>query len=448
MNFDVNPGKTQSKSETAAATLLFVDDESNILSSLKRLFRPLGYRIITAQSGAEGLTTLEAQQVDLIISDMRMPGMDGATFLAQAAQQWPATVRILLTGYSDLTSTIAAVNKGRIYRYISKPWEENDIVLTVKRALEQKHLEEERRRLEILTKKQNEELRELNATLESKVAARTGELQQTVSFLELAHKSLDQSYRTTVEVFSNLIEMRESRGQGRARVIAQQVAQLAELLGLDTAESQNLHYAALLRNIGKINLSDHLLAKPFSTMNETERKTFIQHPIVGEGLLMALEPLQEAASLIHYQHEHYDGTGYPDGIKGDAIPVGARILKVVGDYNDLQHGLLLTAHLDQSEARDYLVKHRGTRYDPQMVDMFRKVIGRLAEHKDKVSERCVKSNGLQIGMVLSRDLVLNDKVLLLSQGHSITEHIIERIHHLEESINDDLEIYVLTEGVD
>ncbi len=121
------------------ATLLFVDDEANILSALKRLFRPLGYRILTAEGGAAGLDIFAQNSIDLVISDMRMPEMNGAQFLEQVRLKWPDAVRILLTGYADVSSTIAAINKGEIYRYIAKPWEDNDIVLAVKHALEYKH---------------------------------------------------------------------------------------------------------------------------------------------------------------------------------------------------------------------------------------------------------------------------------------------------------------------
>jgi len=439
---------TGEKDDNGDLTLLFVDDERNILSSLKRLFRPRGYRILTALSGREGLAVMEKETVDLVVSDMRMPEMDGAAFLGQAASRWPDTERILLTGYSDLTSTIAAVNQGRIYRYISKPWEDNDILLTVKRALEQKRLEKERQRLEALTRRQNEQLKALNASLEDKVVARTSELQQTVSFLELAQQLLNKSYCTTVEVFSNLVEMREHHGRGWNRRIARQVSQVAELSGMDSEDVRDLYYAALLRNIGKISLTDQLVRKPFSTMNDSEHRAFVQHPVVGAGVLIALEPLQGAARLIHHQHENFDGSGFPDSLKGEAIPLGARILKVVGDYHDLQHGLLLSAHLEPNQSRDYLLEQRGRRYDPEVVAFLQKVLGRLAESQDKVAERSVKSNGLQSGMVLSRDLMLNNEILLLSRGHRLSEAIIERIYHMEESIDRDLEIYVLIDRED
>ena len=119
----------------APFTLLFVDDEANILSSLRRLLRPLGYRIFIANGGAEGLAVLEKEHVDLVISDMRMPEMDGATFLAEVAKRWPETVRILLTGYSDLASIVGSINDGEVYRFISKPWNHQELQQTVAEAV-------------------------------------------------------------------------------------------------------------------------------------------------------------------------------------------------------------------------------------------------------------------------------------------------------------------------
>ena len=167
------------KEETARqATLLFVDDEPNILSALKRLFRPLGYRIFTAAGGAAGLAILAREQVDLVVSDMRMPEMNGAQFLERVRQEWPDTVRILLTGYAEIGSTIDAINKGEIFRYVSKPWEDSDITLTIKHALERRDLERRNKGLEELTRKQEEKIKQLNADLEEKVKTRTEEVRR------------------------------------------------------------------------------------------------------------------------------------------------------------------------------------------------------------------------------------------------------------------------------
>ncbi|MCB1968144.1 MAG: response regulator, partial [Candidatus Accumulibacter sp.] len=186
----------------APATLLLVDDEPSILSALRRLFRPCGYRILTAESGAAGLELLGHEDVDLIISDMRMPEMDGAQFLERVRAEWPRVVRILLTGYADITSTVNAINKGEIYRYISKPWDDNDIVLIVRDALERQRLQRENTRLLALTQSQNEELKVLNSGLEARVRERTVELEQVNGFLNLANDTLKQSFLVSIKVFS------------------------------------------------------------------------------------------------------------------------------------------------------------------------------------------------------------------------------------------------------
>jgi len=154
------------------ATVLCVDDEPNILSSLRRLFRPAGYRVLLAESGALGLAVLEKEQVDLVISDMRMPEMNGAQFLGQVRSRWPDTMRLLLTGYSDIQSIQDAINCGEIYRYITKPWDDNDIVLLVRHALERRALEQDKLRLEALTLRQNEQLKSLNHNLEAQRSRR------------------------------------------------------------------------------------------------------------------------------------------------------------------------------------------------------------------------------------------------------------------------------------
>ena len=142
-------------------TILIVDDEKNYPRILGAVLEDEGFEILTANSSVQALEILHASDIDLVLTDMRMPEMDGAQFLEQVQQRWPNIVRILLTGYADITSTINAINKGKIFSYISKPWDDNDITVEVKRALEYKGLQKERNRLLALSQKQNAELKEL-----------------------------------------------------------------------------------------------------------------------------------------------------------------------------------------------------------------------------------------------------------------------------------------------
>lgn len=427
---------------TEPAALLFVDDEANILSALRRLFRPLGYRIFTAGSGAEGLEVFEQNPVDLVISDMRMPEMNGAQFLEKVRARWPDAVRILLTGYADVTSTIAAINKGEIYRYIAKPWDDNDIVLTVKHALERKNLELEKQRLEVLTLRQNEELKDLNASLEARVRERTEELRQAMGFLEVAHKKLKEGYLTSLKVFSNLMELREGAMAGHSRRVADHARRLARRLGMTEGEVQDVLFAGLLHDIGKIGLPDRLLHKPFSALTTEERAEVIKHPATGQAALMALENMKEAARLIRSHHERFDGLGFPDGLAGTAIPRGARILAVANDYDALQSGSLMSKQMTQGEAREFLLEGRGKRYDPKVVDVFIEMLGGVDARADTVPEMKIASSALRRGMVLARDLVSPQGLLLLSKDYLLDDLLIEQIHSFEETEGKPLAIYV------
>lgn len=431
--------------ETLPATLLFVDDEPNILAALRRLFRPLGYRIFIAEGGAQGLEVIANEKVDLVISDMRMPEMDGAQFLEQVRLKSPDTVRILLTGYADISSTIAAINKGQIYRYIAKPWEDNDISLSVRYALEQKQLVREKARLEELTHKQNEELRDLNANLEEKVKARTEEVRQTMGFLEVAHEKLKKTFFTSIRIFSNLMELREGSMAGHSRRVADIARKLALQLGMSEAASQEVMIAALLHDIGKIGLPDNLLHKPFSTLTSEERTAVVKHPVVGQTALMALEQLQGAAGLIRSHHERFDGMGFPDGLIRQAIPLGARVLAVANDYDAVQLGHVLNRRLNTQDALLFIKDGQGSRYDPQVVDAFVAMMS-VGEKKRPQREAGLRPSNLKSGMVLTRDLVSRDGLLLLAEDYLLDDKLIERLQHHEITDGIPMTVYVKVKG--
>lgn len=428
-----------------AWTLLFVDDEANILSSLNRLFRPEGYRILTAPGGAKGLELLQSEPVDLVISDMRMPEMDGAAFLEQVAQRWPRVVRLILTGYADIGSTIAAVNKAGIYRYLQKPWEDNDIKLTVKHALEGQRLERERARLEALTQRQNAQLKELNSTLEARVVARTEDVRRALERLQSAHETLKRSYAATVEIFANLIEMRSGGAGADSRQVAAQAHALALQLALSETDAQHVLFAALLHDIGKIGLPDELLDKPFHGLIAAERALVAKHPALAQTLLMGLEPLRQTASLLRAHRERYDGKGYPDGLAGENIPLGARILGVVVDYHELQRGLIVPERLTPAQAQQFLRENRGMRYDPLAVDAFMKSLGTPRDPSAQ-GEMRLRAEALKPGMVLTRDLRTRGRLLLLSKGHVLDGATIARIRDMEAG-SEELALYVRVPAV-
>jgi putative nucleotidyltransferase with HDIG domain len=422
-------------------TVLFVDDEANILSSLKRLFHPCGYRILTAEGGRQALEIMALEPVDLVISDMRMPEMNGAQFLAQVYERWPETVRILLTGHSEIKDTIDAINQGHIYRYIAKPWEDNDIVLSVKQALHQKQLELANQRLEALTRKQNEELKDLNVNLEEKVKSRTEEVRQTMGFLEVAHTSLKKSFITSIRIFSSLIDMRHTSLAGHSHRVAELSRNIAVQMGMKEADIQDVFLAALLHDIGKIGLPDYLLEKPFSNLTSEERLQVVKHPVLGQTALMALEQMRVPAKLIRSHHEHFDGMGYPDKLSGFEIPMGARIIALANEYDSVQIGTLMTRRLNASDATRFIREESGRRYDPVVVDAFLTVQRAAGNATKPVRELALNSGQLKFGMLLSRDLISARGELLLSKDHMLDISFIEEIRIFEQ-LSGKLKIYV------
>lgn len=414
-------------------TVLCVDDEPNILSSLRRLFRPCGYRVLVAEGGAQGLEILRSDSVDLVISDMRMPHMDGAQFLKAVREGWPDVVRILLTGYADIASTIEAVNQGQIYRYVSKPWTDEDMVLTVRQALETRALQREKERLEALTREQNERLRQLNESLETKVQERTADLQR-------AHEKLKQSFLTAVKIFSTLMEMRHPVLAGHSRRVAALARSMAIHMGMNDLNVQNVFIAGMLHDIGKIGFPDSLLTRAVRTMSPEELVTYRKHPVDGVTALMALDELAPVTKLVRHHHERFDGQGFPDGLQGHEIPLGARLLAVANDYDSLQIGTFSALRFKPEEARQTLEKDRGKRYDPQALDALLAVT--TAAPKQPVRERKLLLSELRPGMVLSREFTRTSGALLLGVDQVLSAKLIERMQAYESSEGMEMSVYI------
>jgi response regulator RpfG family c-di-GMP phosphodiesterase len=414
--------------ETAAAfTLLCVDDEPNIVSALKRLFRPCGWRVLGADGGVPALQLLEHEAVDVVVSDMRMPGMDGAQLLERVAARWPQCVRLLLTGHADVGAIVAAVNRGQIWRYVHKPWDDDELLVTVRQAVERRALERETTRLQALTRAQNEALRSLNAGLEKRVDERTAEVTQ-------AHERLKRNYLASIKAFSNLIELRgmHTGGHlvGHSRRVADTARRVAQTMARPETEVQEIFIAGLLHDVGQIGLPDALLAKPVPRMSADEFVQYAKHPILGEQTLMALDDMQPVAALLRAHHERWDGRGFPDKHAGADIPLGARILAVADTYDDLQSGHIAAAALSSAEARTVMARGRGTQFDPEVLETFLHIT-EPARTRPLSPPRAMMTAQLEPGMVLARDFVSADGVVLLSAEHALDADLIQRIRNYE-----------------
>lgn len=420
------------------ATLLCVDDEPNILSALRRVFRSKGYQVLVAGSGDEGLDTLAHQPVDLVISDMRMPGMNGAQFLAQVAERWPMIMRLLLTGYAEVDAAIDAVNSGHIYGYYSKPWEDMELCLAVENAIRQKRLSEEKEHLLKELTERNQQLKTLNANLDKEVQVRTLQLQTALGKIKTAHQELKRQYSDTVRVFSRFVGLREGSFTGHARRVAERAQTLAKTLGMSAEEQQDLLFAGLLSQVGKLTLADRLVNTPLNLLKKSDRDSFMQHAATAGMVLKEIGTMQRASGLIAQQFEAYDGSGVPGGVAGEEIPLGARILAVVRDYDLYLEGRITGHPMSACEAQDQLRRLRKKKYDPAVVDALLTLVGKV---KDSIYRPVLEATpqdlipGMEIVEILYGDRVFLREVIL-------TPEMIREIQNLDIDLETPLNIKV------
>lgn len=426
--------------------VLCVDDEPSILRSLRRLLPKQNYQVFTAESGQAGLQILQQQPIDLVISDMRMPQMSGADFLEQVALNFPDTVRILLTGYADIDSTIKAVNRGRIHRYVQKPWDSEELLDILSQEMESKRLKRENQQLTELISAQNEELKQLNLVLEKKVEQRTEQIRKTLADLQKSHRQVKEQVRAIIRVFYNLLCLKGTQGSQYSQEVSQLCLLIAKRYELSDLECMNIKLAGLLSEVGVLCLNDRISYKPLYHMNTEELVEYKKHASLAFKAMSPVIHLSSIAQSILHQFDRFDGKhGSLRG--GEEIPLGARILTVARDYIYLIRGVSADLRCSAEGAVNQLMQSSELLYDPVIIQHLIAVIPDLdIEHLER-NEKVVSTPKLEPGMKLSRDLLTVSNLLLLPEGHIMNWQTIKRVQSYVESSNEVLRVYVYSSQV-
>lgn len=415
-------------------SLLLVDDEKNVLSSLKRLFRKANCDVFIANSGQEGLEVLKEQAIDVIVSDARMPEMAGPEFLAIAAEKHPNTIRILLTGYADMEAISDAINLGRISHYVEKPWDDEKLQTLVHDAFVTINLKKRNEHLQSLVTSQNEKLTAMNETLEATVKERTQKI------IEI-NAALQENYKNTIDLFANLLDMRTPRSSVDVPDIISLVTDMAELLNLPQRELIHLTRAAKMRYMSQMSFADELLFTPYVLLSEEQKHEYKQYPLKGATLLKNIRPLVPVADIILHHKEYLNGEGYPRGEKEASIPKSAQILTVANDYVELITGRMWETTLSHQDAMDYLISKSGTYYSTSAVEALKSCLStQKIEHS--IDDHCVASQQLTAGMILSRDLRNHHGDFLLAKGVELADSAIMLLIELEKSSKKEFNLFV------
>jgi len=415
--------------------LLCVDDEEAILRALHRVFRRAGYMVLTATGGEEGLQIIQKTPVSLIVSDQRMPGMSGVEFLRRAKRIAPDTVRILLTAHSDSEAAISAINRGEVFRFLLKPWDDGDLLMVVQEGLAMLNLKLQNRRLLQLTAQQNMRLRSLGQDLEAKVLERTEQLQRQSAQLQQLHAQLERDFVDLVNVCARLIEMHDSHSGSHSQRVGALARAIAEEMGLPPDEVRDVEIAGVLHDIGKIGTPEKLVNRRYENMTEAERRVIERHPVLGQASIQVVKSLKKVALLIRSHHENYDGTGYPDRLQGSAIPLGSRIIAVANGYD-------LASEMSQTPTSLSVVRGAGHRhvlenvaglYDPRVVRAFERVVEKRRQEEADFAEQAITLEEVREGMILSRDLYTRSGLLLVPKDEPLRQSYIEKIRTYNQS---------------
>ena len=438
-------------------TLLIVDDESSITRALQRLFRKEGYKILVAQSGAEGLEKLRAaaQDVSLIISDQRMPGMTGARFLEQAREIAPDAIRFLLTGYSDMDAVVQAVNSGGIDRYLNKPWNDDGLLLHVRQCLEHYELLNENRRLTELTTEQNKALSNLNAELEHKVVERTREIHLKNQALLNINQMLENGITDTVRLLAALVERLSPGLSLHLREVAHLARQTGKTMGLDDKTLDRIEMAGMVHDIGLLGMPDELWTKDIRSLSDEQSVLYSEHPVTTSIILENVERLSEVGEIVLFHHEQVDGKGFPNGLHGDQIPMASRIISAVSEYCRIAQSLPRDMKSLIKKSRRYFdaeawgrftieddpdpviheiaekmtLMEANRKFDPDVLSALIKTIGRTNRIPEVYT---IPIENLAAGMVLMEDLKVTNGRLLLTKGTRLKEKLVDSIKNVAE----------------
>jgi putative two-component system response regulator len=327
--------------------ILIVDDEPMICDILARRLSREGYVCVTANNGREALHHFYNEAFSLMISDIKMPEMDGIELLRKVKAMSPKLIVILITAYPDIDGALEAVRLGA-YDFILKPITLDLVAFSVKNALDKKRLEEE--------------VEAYHRNLEALVEERTSKLQH-------AYRTLKKSYLDSVKVLTEAIDAKDPYTRGHSDRVRKMSMRIATHLDFAEDQLESLEYGALLHDIGKIGIKDEVLQKQ-GTLTSEEYHYIQEHTVIGVKIVDGVDFFRDKVPMIRHHHEHFNGKGYPDGLIGDAIPLEARIIAVPDAFDAMTSMRPHREAMSLGEVLSEMERCNGEQFDPRILNIF------------------------------------------------------------------------------
>jgi putative nucleotidyltransferase with HDIG domain len=340
-------GSTSATSSMPVNRVLIVDDEEAIRDVVAAMLGAQGYECSACSNGREAVETVQKKTFDLVLSDLVMPEMDGMAMLERLREFDPDLPVVMVTAMHDVSTALEAIRKGA-YDYLLKPFDKNQLFFSVGRAIDHRRV--------IL------ENREYQLSLEKLVEKRTSELRRTLVQLE-------ESYDQTLQALGRALDLKDAETQGHCERVTAFTIAIAKAMPVDPFLLPHIARAAFLHDIGKMAIPDRILLKP-GPLDDAEREVMRSHCEIGYKMLIQIPFLREAAEIVLSHQEFYDGTGYPRALRGDAIPMGARVFAVADALDAMTSDRPYRKALSITYAREEIQRCSGTQFDPEVVERF------------------------------------------------------------------------------
>ena len=341
--------------------ILVVDDEPMIREILRETLEQEGHRVSEAENGKVACDMVGTEAFDLILTDVKMPVMDGFTLMKNLGDLTDEVPVIVITSFSDIDVAVDAIRLGA-YDYIVKPFNISQVTISVRRALERRRL-----LLENVQYKKSLEAKVVEKTID--LIRKNKKLEQQATLLEDLLRDLRESYEATLDAMVSAIESRDYETKHHCRRVQAYAVLLAERCGVSAEDLMEISYGALLHDVGKIGVPDSILLKP-GKLTEEEWETMRNHTLIGYKMISRIKFLKGAADIVLYHHERWDGAGYPYGIAAEDIPLGARIFSIADTYDAITSKRVYKEAVPMDLARKEIERCSGEQFDPEVVKVF------------------------------------------------------------------------------